>query len=156
MNPLPHLDAEGRPQMVDIGEKADTERVAIAEGYLRCNEAAWSAIAERRVKKGDVLLIAELAGVQGAKRASDLIPLCHPLPIDAVNVQVELVPGGVHVRARVSTRWRTGVEMEALAATNAALLCVYDMVKSLDRSMVLDGITLLHKSGGRSGTYNRA
>ena len=156
MSGLTHLDPEGRPQMVDIGEKADTERVAAAEGFVRMGPVAWAAIAERRVKKGDVLLIAELAGIQGAKRAADLIPLCHPLPLDGVQVKVELIEGGVRIEATARTRWRTGVEMEALTAVSAAALTIYDMAKSLDRSMVIDGITLTHKAGGRSGTYTRA
>ena len=103
--------------------------------------------------KGDVLRIAELAGIQGAKRTSDLIPLCHPLPIDAVEVVLTPTDGAIHVRATVSAHWRTGVEMEALTAVNAAALTVYDMAKAIDRSMVIEGVRLLRKSGGRSGDW---
>ncbi len=150
---LTHLDAAGAPRMVDVGDKADSDRLAVAEGWLRLGPAARAALAPGANQKGDVLGIARLAGIQGAKRASDLIPLCHPLPLDAVAVTVELRPEGVWVEARVRTRWRTGVEMEALTAVSAALLCAYDMLKAVDRGLRLDGIRLLEKRGGRSGTW---
>ena len=156
---LSHLDADGHPRMVDVGAKADTERVAIAEGRVLLSEAAWHIVAEGRAAKGDVLAVARLAGIQGAKRTADLIPLCHPLPIDAVEVEVQARPadaaGGfrVEIRATVRTRWRTGVEMEALTAVSAAALTVYDMIKAVDRGMRIEGIRLLEKQGGRSGTW---
>jgi cyclic pyranopterin phosphate synthase len=151
--PLTHLDAAGAPRMVDVGDKADTDRLAVAEGWLRLGPAARAALAPGANQKGDVLGIARLAGIQGAKRASDMIPLCHPLPLDAVAVAVELRADGVWVEARVRTRWRTGVEMEALTAVSAALLCAYDMLKAVDRGLRIDGIRLLEKRGGRSGTW---
>ena len=150
---LTHMDESGRPQMVDVGAKPITHRIAVAEAWVRMDADAFIAITEGRVHKGDVLRVAELAGIQGAKRTSDLIPLCHPLPIDAVDVVLTPENGAIHVRATVSAHWRTGVEMEALAAANAAALTVYDMVKAIDRSMVIDGVRLLKKSGGRSGDW---
>ena len=150
---LTHIDESGRPQMVDVGAKAITHRVATAEAWVRMTPSAYEAITEGRVHKGDVLRIAELAGIQGAKRTSDLIPLCHPLPIDAVEVRVTPESGAIRVVATVSAHWRTGVEMEALSAVNAAALTVYDMTKAIDRSMVIDGVRLLKKTGGRSGEW---
>ncbi len=150
---LTHLDESGRPHMVDVGEKAITHRVATAEAWVRMSSEAFEAITSGGVEKGDVLRIAEVAGIQGAKRTSDLIPLCHPLPIDAVQVRALPESGSIHVVATVAAHWRTGVEMEALAAVNAAALTVYDMTKAIDRAMVIDGIRLLEKSGGRSGEW---
>ena len=150
---LTHIDDSGRPQMVDVGPKPITHRVAVAEAWVRMSAGALAAITDGRVHKGDVLRIAELAGIQGAKRTSDLIPLCHPLPLDSVEVVVTTKEASVHVQATVSAHWRTGVEMEALAAVNAAALTVYDMVKAIDRSMVIEGLRLLRKSGGRSGDW---
>ena len=154
MSRLTHIDDQGRPRMVDISQKQDTDRLAVAEGRVVMSPAALSAITEQRVKKGDVLQIARLAGIQGAKRASELIPLCHPLPIDGVEVDV-LVDSedSVRIVASVRTRWRTGVEMEALTAVSAAALTVYDMVKAIDRGMRIEGVRLLEKRGGRSGTW---
>ena len=150
---LTHLDAAGRPHMVDVGAKPDTDRAATAEGWVRLGPAARAALAPGANPKGDVLMIAQLAGIQGAKRAAELIPLCHPLPIDGVDVQVELLPEGVRVVAGVRTRWRTGVEMEALTAVTAAALTVYDMLKAVDRGLCIDGVRLLSKRGGRSGDF---
>jgi len=150
---LTHLDESGRPHMVDVGDKAITHRVATAEAWVRMSPEAFDAITSGGVEKGDVLRIAEMAGIQGAKRTSDLIPLCHPLPIDAVQVRALPESGSIHVVATVSAHWRTGVEMEALAAVNAAALTVYDMTKAIDRAMVIDGIRLLEKTGGRSGEW---
>jgi len=139
--------------MVDVGSKPLTNRVARAEGWVRMSPEALNAITEGRVHKGDVLRIAELAGIQGAKRTSDLIPLCHPLPIDAVEVAVTSVDGAIHIAATVAAHWRTGVEMEALAAVRAAALTVYDMTKAIDKTMIIDGVRLLEKKGGRSGDW---
>ena len=150
---LTHIDEQGRPSMVDVGAKPMTHRVARAEGWVRMSPEALAAITTGRVKKGDVLRIAELAGIQGAKRTADLIPLCHPLPVDAVTVSVEAVDGAVRIAAEVSAHWRTGVEMEALSAVNAAALTVYDMTKAIDKAMVIDGVRLLEKRGGRSGDW---
>ncbi len=153
MSRFTHLDADGNPHMVDVGDKPITAREAVAEGRVLVSPEAYAAIVEGRVRKGDVLAVARLAGIQGAKRTADLVPLCHPLPIDAVEVSVEARDGAVHVRARVRAAWRTGVEMEALTAVSVACLTVYDMVKSVDRGMRIEGVRLLEKRGGRSGHW---
>jgi cyclic pyranopterin phosphate synthase len=153
MPKLTHITPEGDARMVDVGDKPDTDRLAVAEGYVTLSPAALSAITEQRVKKGDVLAIAQLAGIQAAKRTADLVPLCHPLPIDGVDVHVTPEAGRIRVEARVRTRWRTGVEMEALTAVSAACLTVYDMVKAIDRGMRIEGVRLLEKRGGRSGHW---
>ena len=150
---LTHLDESGHPHMVDVGEKPITHRVAVAEAWVRMSADALSAIADGRVDKGNVLLIAEVAGIQGSKRTSDLIPLCHPLPIDAVQVRVQPADSAIHIVATVSAHWRTGVEMEAMTAVMAAALTVYDMTKSIDKGIVVDGVRLLEKRGGRSGEW---
>jgi cyclic pyranopterin phosphate synthase len=157
MPPLTHLDADGNARMVDVGDKEITQREAIAEGRIRLGEVARTAIRERRAAKGDVLAIAQVAGIQAAKRASDLVPLCHPLPISGVDVTLTLddQAGVVVVRAAVRAHWRTGVEMEALTAVSAALLTVYDMLKAVERGMVIEQVRLLEKRGGRSGTWVR-
>ncbi len=152
---LTHLDAEGNARMVDVGDKAITRRVAVARGHITMGEPAYRAIVQRTAKKGDVLAIAQLAGIQAAKRASDLIPLCHPLPLSSVDVAVEAVDGRVQVTATVGAHWRTGVEMEALTAVSAALLTVYDMLKAVDRGMELGGVHLVSKTGGKSGDWRR-
>jgi cyclic pyranopterin monophosphate synthase len=155
--PLTHVDEHGEARMVDVGDKPATRRSATARGYVTMGPSALSAIVERTARKGDVLATAQLAGIQGAKRTSDLIPLCHPIPIDAVEVQLEVEEAASRVRceATVTTTWRTGVEMEALTAVSAALLTVYDMLKAVDRAMVLGPIELVAKSGGRSGDFTR-
>ena len=150
---LTHIDESGRPAMVDVGDKPVTHRVALAEGWVRMSREAFEAITSGSVKKGDVLAVAELAGIQGSKRTADLIPLCHPLPIDSVAVRAEPVDGAIRIRATVSAQWRTGVEMEALAAVSAAALTVYDMTKAIDQSMTIDAVRLIEKRGGRSGDY---
>ena len=152
---LTHLDPDGNPRMVDTSAKAETERVAVAEGWVRMSPEALAVVREGRAAKGDVLQIARIAGITGAKRTSDLIPLCHPLPLDGVSVDVVATDEGVHATATVKTVWRTGVEMEALTAVAVALLSVYDTVKAIDRSMRIEGIQLLEKRGGRSGSWRR-
>jgi cyclic pyranopterin phosphate synthase len=150
-----HLDEQGRPRMVDVGEKEVTARVAVAEGHIRTSAATVRAIAAGEVPKGNVLLIAQLAGITGAKRTADLIPLCHPLPLTSVNVEVsvdESLPG-VRVVATAKVDGKTGVEMEALTAVSVALLTVYDLCKARDRGMVMGEIRLLRKEGGRSGSW---
>ncbi|WP_353200465.1 cyclic pyranopterin monophosphate synthase MoaC [Sandarakinorhabdus sp.] len=153
MSRLTHLDDSGAARMVDISAKPATRREAIAEGYIHVAAPALAAIAAQAVKKGDVLATARIAGIMAAKRTSDLIPLCHPLPIDAVSVDLVLDATGIRATATVATTHGTGVEMEALTAVSAALLTVYDMAKALDRTMRIDGIRLLKKSGGRSGDF---
>jgi cyclic pyranopterin phosphate synthase len=155
---LTHVDAAGNARMVDVGDKEVTARRAVAEGFVALGPEAFAAVSERRAAKGDVLAIAQLAGIQGAKRTSDLVPLCHPLPLSSVDVRLELDPATRRVRAEatVTTHWRTGVEMEALTAVSVALLTVYDMLKAVDRGLEIGPIHLLSKSGGRSGTWTRA
>ena len=153
-NRLTHIDQDGNPKMVDISHKANSYRLAIAEGWVLLADTTLLSITQSTIQKGDVLQIAQLAGIQGAKRTSDLIPLCHPLPIDAVQVWVSIEMGkGVYIKSSVRSHWRTGVEMEALTAVTAAALTVYDMVKAVDRSAVLSGICLLEKHGGKSGVW---
>ena len=154
---LSHLDQDGRPRMVDVGGKPATERTAIAEGAIRMSREAFELIERRAAPKGDVLAAAELAGVAAAKRTAELIPLCHPLPLDHVLVEAILEPAlpGVRVRATARAVARTGVEMEALTAVSVALLTVYDMVKAADRAVEISTIRLLAKSGGKSGTWQR-
>jgi cyclic pyranopterin phosphate synthase len=142
-------------KMVDVGEKDRTQRVAIASGRVRMSTQALGKIKKHQVEKGDVLAAARLAGIMATKRTPDLIPLCHPISISGVEVEVTPVKGAVEARATVKTVDRTGVEMEALTAVSAALLTVYDMLKSTDRGMVLEAIGLEHKSGGRSGSWTR-
>jgi cyclic pyranopterin phosphate synthase len=152
---LTHLDARGRAHMVDVGAKAVTRRRAVAVADVAMKPTTLRAIAQGRVAKGDVFAAARLAGIQAAKRTSELIPLCHPLPLDAVAVELEArPPGAVRITATALIRARTGVEMEALVAAAVAALTVYDMCKSADRGIVIGPIRLLHKSGGRSGTWN--
>jgi cyclic pyranopterin phosphate synthase len=157
MPDLTHVDEAGDAHMVDVGDKAITRRVAVAEGRIRLSPEAFAAVAERRAAKGDVLATAQLAGIQGAKRTSDLIPLCHPLPLSGVDVVLDLDPAASAVVCRATARadWRTGVEMEALTAVSAALLTVYDMLKAVDRGMEIGGIRLVEKRGGRSGAWVR-
>jgi cyclic pyranopterin monophosphate synthase len=153
MTKLTHVDDSGAARMVDISAKAATRREAVAEGFIHVASPALQAIADQAVKKGDVLATARIAGIMAAKRTADLIPLCHPLPIDAVTLELAIEAAGIRATATVVTTHGTGVEMEALTAVSAALLTVYDMAKALDRSMRIDGIRLLKKSGGRSGDF---
>ena len=152
---LTHQDADGRAQMVDVGGKPESERVAEAEGHLVMSPEAFAALQAGRTPKGDPLVVAQIAGIQAAKRTADLIPLCHPLPLTDVAVTLELDAGlpGVRVRGSAHVLGRTGVEMEALTAVSIALLTVYDMVKGMDRGMRIEGVRLLRKSGGRSGDW---
>jgi cyclic pyranopterin monophosphate synthase len=150
-----HLDEQGRPRMVDVGDKAPTRRVAVAEGRIRTSAETLRAIVEGTSAKGNVLMVARLAGIMGAKRTADLIPLCHPVPLEAVEVEVEpdeALPG-VRARATARVEAKTGVEMEALTAVSCALLTIYDMCKARDRGMVIEEIRLISKEGGRSGRW---
>jgi len=142
-------------KMVDVGAKERTERVAVATARLRMQPETVARIREGRVEKGDVLAAARLAGVMATKRTPDLIPLCHPIALTGVTVEVTLDEGGAAVRAEVKTLDRTGVEMEALTAAATAALTIYDMVKSVDRGMVIESLQLEHKAGGRTGTWDR-
>jgi cyclic pyranopterin phosphate synthase len=151
---LSHLDAEGRARMVDVSDKASTSREAAAEGYIRMAPATLALALSGQGRKGDVFAVAELAGVMAAKRTADLIPLCHPLPLTAIKVEAAEAEGGLRVTARVKTTSQTGVEMEALTAASIALLTLYDMLKAADKAMVIEGVRVLQKSGGRSGDYD--
>jgi cyclic pyranopterin monophosphate synthase len=154
MNGLTHFDAEGRATMVDVGDKAVTERIATARGAVKMAPETLAVIEEGRAAKGDVLAVARLAGIMAAKRTADLIPLCHPLALTRVAVDLRPAPPDrVEIEATVRVSGRTGVEMEALTAVSVAALTVYDMVKAVDRSMRLTDIRLVHKEGGKSGTY---
>jgi len=154
---LSHLDTEGRPRMVDVAHKDVTQRVAVAEGTIRVSPDTLAEIARNAGPKGDVLTTAELAGVMGAKRTAELIPLCHPIALDSVVVEATLedTPPAVRVRATARATARTGVEMEALTAVAVALLTVYDMAKAMDRAMEMGDIHLLAKAGGQSGDWRR-
>ena len=145
---LTHLDESGRARMVDVGDKPESERTAVAEGEIRMSREAFDLVASHSVAKGDVLAVAEVAGVMGAKRTGELIPLCHPLGLDVARVEARLEPDlpGVRVRATVKVTARTGVEMEALTAVSVALLTVYDMVKAVDREMVIGDVKLVSKT----------
>ncbi len=158
MSELTHFDAQGRAQMVDVGGKAVTQREAVAEGRIRMEPHTLALIRSGGHKKGDVLGVARIAGIMGAKKTADLVPLCHPLPLTAVEVAFEShegPPAEVVCTARARCSGRTGVEMEALAAVQVALLTVYDMCKAVDRAMVIDGVRLMSKSGGKSGQWRR-
>jgi cyclic pyranopterin phosphate synthase len=150
-----HLDDRGKARMVDVTPKDVTHRRAVARCTVTMTPATVAAISGGTVPKGDVLAVARVAGIQAAKRTSDMIPLCHPLMIGAVHVDFLFGDDHIAVEATVDTVDRTGVEMEALHACSVAALTIYDMCKSADRSMVIGGLTLLHKSGGTSGTYDR-
>lgn len=150
-----HLDGAGRVRMVDVGDKPVTRRTAVAEGTIRMKAETLEAVQEGQIEKGEALAVARLAAIQGAKRTASLIPLCHPLPIDAVEVEIQPLPDlpGYRVRVSVSAEWRTGVEMEALTGVSMALLTLYDMCKALDRGMELGPVRLSSKRGGRSGDW---
>jgi cyclic pyranopterin phosphate synthase len=152
---LSHIDRRGRVKMVDVGAKPITDREAIARGSIRISREAMRQIQRGAVKKGDPLQAARLAGIMAAKRTSALIPLCHPLPLSGVDVDLTPTARGYTIEARVRTSAQTGVEMEALTAVAVAALTIYDMVKAVDKRMVIGDIRLMYKAGGRSGTYKR-
>ena len=153
-----HVDARGRARMVDVGAKGVTRRVAVARGSVARGKTAFEALASGRLAKGDALAVARLAGIQAAKRTSEIVPLCHPLPLESVEVDVALDDSrreaAVTATARITGK--TGVEMEALTAVSAACLAIYDMIKALDRGAAIREVVLVEKSGGRSGHYRRA
>lgn len=155
MSGLSHFDDRGQAHMVDVSGKPVTDRVAVAAGVVRMTAATLALITEGRAKKGDVLSVARLAGIMAAKKTADLIPLCHPLPITKVALELTPDPSlpGVRIEATVKTSGQTGVEMEALTAVSVAALTVYDMVKAVEKSMVIDDIRLVLKDGGKSGRY---
>jgi cyclic pyranopterin phosphate synthase len=155
---LSHLDSQGQAHMVDVGDKAETARIAVAEGSVVMQAETLAIVRAGDAKKGDVLGTARLAGIMAAKRAHELIPLCHPLLLTkiAVDLSIDEALPGVRVRAEVRLTGKTGVEMEALTAVSVACLTVYDMVKAVDRGMHIEAIQLVHKSGGKSGVYEVA
>lgn len=155
MSELTHIDAAGNARMVAVSDKPITRRVAVAEGIIHLSEEALAQIDARTAKKGDVLAVAQLAGIGGAKATGTLIPLCHPIPLTGVTVELERQDGSIRCVATATADWRTGVEMEALTAVSTALLTVYDMLKAVDRSMVIEGVRLLEKHGGKSGSWTR-
>ncbi len=152
---LTHFDSEGRAHMVDVGAKPETDRTATARVRVLMQAATARMVAEGTAKKGDVLGVARLAGIMAAKRTSELIPLCHPLPISAVTLELEALETAVAIVATVRTTGRTGVEMEALTAASVAALTVYDMLKAVDRGMRIDGLRVVHKDGGASGRFEQ-
>jgi cyclic pyranopterin phosphate synthase len=157
MKDLSHVDREGRARMVDVAGKPETARTARAEGSISMSAEALAAIERNAVSKGDVIATARIAGIMAAKKTSELIPLCHPLPLTDAGVDIEVdhsLPG-LRVTAWASTHGRTGVEMEALTAVTVALLTVYDMAKALDRGMEISGVRLVEKRGGKSGDWKR-
>ena len=155
MSGLTHFDGEGKPRMVDVSGKAETAREAVARGRVRLAPATLALVREGRVGKGDVIGIAELAGIMGAKRTAELIPLCHPLALSSVTVRVTVAEPGLVVEATARTTGPTGVEMEALTAVSVACLTIYDMLKAAERGMVIEAIELVAKSGGKSGEWRR-
>ena len=156
MSDFTHFTDDGRPQMVNVGEKAETRRVAVAGGRVNMSQDTLNTVKSGGLKKGDVLSVAQLAGIMGAKKTAHLIPLCHPLALSHVDVQLTLNEPdcAIDIRAECRLDGKTGVEMEALTAVSVAALTVYDMCKAVDKAMVIRDIRLLHKSGGKSGTFN--
>ena len=156
MGKLTHIDEEGNARMVDVGGKAVTQREALAEGWIALSSEAYQAVLQGQVSKGDVLTVAQIAGIQAAKKTSDWVPLCHPLALSGIRVRLTPVEDHrIHVEARVRCEGKTGVEMEALCAVSGALLCIYDMLKAIDKGMVVGPIQLCKKSGGASGDWSR-
>jgi cyclic pyranopterin monophosphate synthase len=152
---LTHMDDAGRPTMVDVSDKAVTMRVALAVGRVNMSQTAFDLAIGDTNRKGDVRATAQIAGIMAGKKTSDLIPLCHPLPLSSMKVEIEPDPSGpaLVVTAHAKTTGQTGVEMEALTAVSVACLTIYDMLKAVDKAMVIEDIRLIHKSGGRSGQY---
>lgn len=154
---LTHVDAAGAARMVDVGVKPATSRRAVARARVRFGAASFRLLRENRLAKGDALAVARLAGIQAAKRTAEWIPLCHTVPLDRLDVRIELKARGrtAEITAEAAARWTTGVEMEALVAASAAALALYDMAKAADRGITIEEVALLEKSGGRSGTWRR-
>ena len=155
MNELTHLDDNGQARMVDVGGKSETRRVAVASGFIAMSQAARDTISDGSIPKGDVLAAARIAGIMAAKKTAELIPLCHPLALDAVTVDFAIEGTGVRVTASASLSGRTGVEMEAMTAVSVALLTIYDMAKAVDKAMVIGEMMLIEKRGGKSGDWVR-
>ena len=156
MSELTHFDQDGRAHMVNVGEKTETKRIAIAGGFVSMSAETLQTVLDKNLAKGDVIQVAELAGIMGAKQTAQLIPLCHPLGLDHVSVklQADQTRGGIEITAECHITGKTGVEMEALTAVSVTALTIYDMCKAMDKAMCISDIRLLHKSGGKSGTYD--
>lgn len=152
---LTHLNEQGRGRMVDVSEKVDTVRTATACGFVSMAEATAALIRDGGIAKGDVLAVAQVAGIMAAKKTSDIIPMCHPLPLTAVDIRFEVKEDGVAIEATAKCTGKTGVEMEALTAVSVAALTIYDMCKAVQKDMVIEQVYLLEKTGGKSGTYRR-
>ena len=152
---LTHVDRDGRLRMVDVGDKAVTVREAVASGHVALSAATRRAVRDGRLKKGDPLQAARLAGIMAAKRTADIVPLCHPIALTGIDIDLTHTSRGIAIRAAVRTAGQTGVEMEALTAVSAAALTVYDMLKAIDKGMVIERVQLEEKRGGRSGHYRR-
>lgn len=154
---LTHFNAQGEAHMVDVGEKQHTKRVAVASGQILVNEVAYAKVLSGHSKKGNVLEVARIAAIQAAKQTSTLIPLCHPLALTHINVSftTDDVQQSITIRVQAETVGQTGVEMEALTAVNIGLLTIYDMLKAVDRAMIITNVSLLHKEGGKSGSWSR-
>ncbi len=154
---LTHLDEKDRPKMVDVSEKKDTTRVALASGQIRMSEEAFLHVTSQKIKKGPVLQTAVIASIMGAKKTSELIPMCHPLLLSSISCDVEELPNlpGFRLEVRAKLKGQTGVEMEALTGVSIGLLTIYDMVKAIDKSMLIEDIKLISKEGGKSGNYLR-
>lgn len=155
MSDFSHIDESGKAGMVDVGDKAETDRVAVARGFVHMSDETLEAIEQRRIVKGEVLQVARVAGIMGSKRTAELIPMCHTLPLDNVKVAFRSMPeaGGLAIEASARCRGKTGVEMEALTAVSVAALTVYDMCKSMDKAMHIGDIHLVKKTGGKSGEF---
>lgn len=154
MSELTHVRADGSAHMVDVTAKAETSRTAVAEGFVRTRADVVDKLFTADLPKGDALPVARVAGIMGAKKTPDIIPLCHPLPLGRITVDFERLPEGVRIEASVKTRGVTGVEMEALTAVTTAALTVYDMIKAVDKMAVIDGVRVLSKTGGKSGDWS--
>ena len=152
---LSHIDATGKANMVDVSEKAETNRIAVAQGDIRVSPDIIEAVKSGTAKKGDVLGVARVAGIMAAKKTADLIPLCHPLQLTGVDVTIERTESGAQISVEARLTGRTGVEMEAMTGAAVGALALYDMVKGIDRSALISSVRLVHKSGGKSGQWNR-
>lgn len=154
---LTHLDEKDRPKMVDVSDKQETTRVAVASGQIQMSQDAYDAIVSQKTKKGPVLQTAVIAAIMGTKKTSELIPMCHPLLLSGINCDIEEIPTlpGFKLQVTAKLTGQTGVEMEALTGASIGLLTIYDMAKAIDKSMIISDIKLLHKSGGKSGDFNR-
>jgi cyclic pyranopterin phosphate synthase len=151
-----HLDDKGKAQMVDIGDKVETVRVAKAQAFIKLSEGTLNLINDQKVPKGDIFSTSRIAGIMAAKKTWDLIPLTHPIPINQISIDFEIKNDGILIFSQVKTNFKTGVEMEALIAVNIAALTIYDMIKAVEKGAIIEDVKLLYKSGGKSGTYEYA